>query len=290
MTNRINKAGNTRIFLTLGLIWAAMDAGACTVPVFRYALDRWPGKTAENAVESPIFWEIADRILAGDSAVWIQVDSGDKTADDAAFERLEARLKFFESVAELPEIDPNDPSSQLGPGPELTLKFSTLRLKRDDPAVEQIAGPEVDALPADEAWIAPVFGRGRVLGAWQASLMDEEGIDEACFYLTGACSCQVKAQNPGWDLVMNVDWDARLLEAEDAALSERPPEPNHPNQPGQSVSAEKSPPALETVVFGAPEVVSSSVRSPSRVWAGVLFLLTGGAAVFFANFQRKPAS
>ncbi|MDF1814203.1 MAG: hypothetical protein P1V20_18505 [Verrucomicrobiales bacterium] len=150
-------------------------------------------------------------IIEGNSAVWVQVDSGNQAADDEAFERLQSRLKFFEAVAELPEIDPNDPSSRLGPGPKLELKFSAFRIKRENPVAKMIAGDKLDSLPEAEPWIAPIFGRGRVLGIWEASRMDEEGIDEACFYLTGACSCQVKVQNPGWDLVMNVDWDERLL-------------------------------------------------------------------------------
>ncbi|MFT5104551.1 MAG: hypothetical protein ACI9UA_000166, partial [Pseudoalteromonas tetraodonis] len=35
-----------------------------------------------------------------------------------------------------------------------------------------------------------------------------------CFFLTGACSCQVKAQNPGWDLLLSADWEKGLLAAD----------------------------------------------------------------------------
>ncbi len=60
-----------------------------------------------------------------------------------------------------------------------------------------LAGPKLAELPAGKPFVAPVFGQGRVLGAWGAESMDVEGIEEASFFLTGACSCQVKAQNPG---------------------------------------------------------------------------------------------
>ncbi|MGI9239820.1 MAG: hypothetical protein ACR2RV_03410, partial [Verrucomicrobiales bacterium] len=240
-------------------------AMACKVPVFRYALDHWPGseytlrtsleaavghsnlklleveedksqlfapfdkkvpvwsgeideKTCSALIDSPQRQEIVRRIIGGDSAVWVLVESGDKAADDELFERLDDRLTFFQSVAKLPEIDPGDPASQLGPGPELELKFSILRLRRDDPEeallVKLLAGPKLADLPEGKPFVAPVFGQGRVLGAWTGESMDAEGIEEASFFLTGACSCQVKAQNPGWDLLLSVDWKERLLSAE----------------------------------------------------------------------------
>jgi len=254
--------------LTFQLIGTA--AFACKVPVFRYALDHWPGsdytlragfeaplvkanlKLAEGSkdgellapfdgkkpiwtgalddeslaalLDSPKRREIVQRILDGHAAVWIIVDSGDEEADDELFERLSDRLEFFQSVAKLPEIDPEDPASQLGPGPELELKFSILRLDRDDPdeslLVRMLAGPKLAELPAGKPFVAPVFGQGRVLGAWGAESMDVEGIEEASFFLTGACSCQVKAQNPGWDLLLAVDWEKRLLEAEEARATD----------------------------------------------------------------------
>jgi hypothetical protein len=190
-----------------------------------YAEDEpiWKGEinkeTLAGLLSSPKRREIVRRILGGDSAVWVIVESGDKEADDALFERLNDRLTFFQSVAKLPEIDPDDPTSQLGPGPELELKFSIVRLKRDDPQeallLRMLAGPKLDELPEGKPFVAPVFGQGRVLGAWTGETMDVEGIEEASFFLTGACSCEVKAQNPGWDLLLDVDWKKALRAVEE---------------------------------------------------------------------------
>ena len=47
-------------------------------------------------------------------------------------------------------------------------------------------------------------------------------IDEACVFLTGACSCEVKEQNPGVDLAMAVDWD-RLVTSHQNVDRELPP-------------------------------------------------------------------
>ena len=55
--------------------------------------------------------------------------------------------------------------------------------------------------------VFPLFGRGRALHALVGEGMTASLIDEAARFLTGACQCTVKAQNPGVDLLMNVDWD-----------------------------------------------------------------------------------
>ena len=106
----------------------------------------------------------------------------------------------------------------------MELKFSILQVKRDDPKesllVRMLAGPKAGELLEGKPFVAPVFGQGRVLGAWPADTMDAEGIEEASFFLTGACSCQVKAQNPGWDLLLSVDWKKELLAAEEKKKSE----------------------------------------------------------------------
>ncbi len=80
-------------------------------PIWTGALD---DESLAALLDSPKRREIVQRILDGHAAVWVIVDSGDEEADDELFERLSDRLEFFQSVAKLPEIDPEDPASQLG--------------------------------------------------------------------------------------------------------------------------------------------------------------------------------
>jgi len=257
----------TILFRSLVLILClTTELSACTVPVFRFALDQWMGKKGESIGDNPVSQEIANRMIAGHSAVWVLINSGDQAADDAIYDRLESRLKFFESVAELPKIDPDDPSSRLGPGPKLAIKFSIIRIDQDHPIVPNLLGPKAGSLSTDEARVAPVFGRGRVLGAWEAGQMDEEGIDEACFYLTGACSCQVKVQNPGWDLPINFDWDKKLRDA-DVTLSS-----TEPTQSPQQAEKVNFTPAIAPAM---PERNLTPIVAVGIFFAGVALLLKG---------------
>jgi hypothetical protein len=307
----MNLARPLILFLAL-----AGSACACTVPVFRFALDRWqadkfhlvlpPGVAQDSAIQdllrpmrangkanldittardaaqqdtvllssrsneqkvwsgkldqttlsavldSPARQKIVQQILAGDSLIWVIADSG-SALDTVEAARIEKRLKFLEQVAALPIQDPDDPDSQLGPGPPLKLKFTTLRLRRDDPAeqllLRMLAGPREEFDPATTSFAGVVFGRGRVLGAWPLAILDDAALENACMFLVGRCGCRLKNENPGWDLLLNVDWEKALA---GAAITE--PKPAGAEAP---VSA---PPPIPAAAL--PEVVTFSAELP----------------------------
>jgi hypothetical protein len=254
----------------------ASNAQACTIPVFRFALDRWApdpyrldvaprdadrpeitrflrnfgadsplnltvkrlpadqnvsslrapdaasplwegtldGAALAALTDSPARRELIRRLLAGDNVVWVLAESQRPAANHAIAAVVEKRLGYLEQVAQLPAIDPSDPDSQLGPGPALSVRFSLLKAGPDEVALRRmLAGPESGLETSEEPWVAAVFGRGRVLGAWPAAEAGEAQIEQACLFLLGACSCQAKALNPGWDLLLSADWD-RELEAQ----------------------------------------------------------------------------
>ncbi len=275
--------------LAIALVAAAVPTtDACTIPVFRFALDRWdadafrlvipaawntrpdlvkllvplrgngeanvrieesPDPTATDAqllfpntdaalwsgkldaatlaplLESPARRELVKRILAGDSLVWV-VCTG--TSDSAEVQRIEKRLRYLEQVATLPTQDPSDADSQPGPGPPLALRFSVLRVALADPAerlfAAMLAGPNhQDWLAKGTSFAAPVFAKGRVLGAWPLAELDDPAIEDASLFLIGRCSCRVKDSNPGWDVLLNIDWQRALAQVGKSANAQAAP-------------------------------------------------------------------
>jgi hypothetical protein len=221
----------------------------------------WSGAPDPQAIaalmDSPARQELVKRLLAGDSSVFVVVESADKQSNDAALGVLEKRIRYLEQVIRLPLIDPNDPSSKLGPGPALALKYSVLRinpsLSTEAPLLAMLAGPHSALEKTKEPWIAVVFGRGRVLGAWRAADFQDDEIEEVCLFLAGACSCQVKRQNPGWDLLLKCDWEERLQ-----AMG-LPPDPNV-SPADAAAAAQESAARPETVRFRG----NASAAEPSR--------------------------
>jgi hypothetical protein len=272
----------------------------------------WSGTASARVIEqftdSAGRREIADRILKGHSAVWVLAEGPDPQANNAAAALVEKRLRYLEQVVRLPEIDPNDPDSKVGPGPALKVEFSLLRLphsaEEEAPLRAMLAGPRSGLDRSGQAWIATVFGRGRVLGAWPAAELDDAAIEEVALFLVGACSCQVKRQNPGWDLLLHLDWDEKLAALGIPAL----PGPSDKGSPGNNtepkasgetppVSAESSPAAAPAGSQGQsskPEVVSFRVPEPGkpaqkkREGIPIPAILVGLTLVFmFAGWYRK---
>ena len=183
---------------------------------------------------------------------------------------MEKRLKVLEQVASLPIQDPNDPDSQLGPGPPLRLKFATLRLRRDDPAeallLRMIAGPKAAFDPATTSFAGAVFGRGRVLGAWPLSILDDASLEDACMFLVGRCGCRLKNESPGWDILLNIDWEKALAAASSAPASAEAaaPAPAATTRPmTAAVDTVSADVALAPAATAAPAAVSAPAAKPA---------------------------
>lgn len=169
-----------------------------------------------TALDSPARREIARRLGRGDSAVWVLLEIGDPARDDATARLAETRLNYLAGVLKLPALDPADIANGLVnvPAGGLKLAFSVLRLSRHDAAestfVKMLLGSESDLHAIAEPMLFPVFGRGRALYALAGQGITHETLDEAASFLIGRCSCQVKEQNPGVDLLLAADWEALL--------------------------------------------------------------------------------
>ena len=178
-------------------------------------------------VNSPLRSNIKDRLLKGDSVVWVYLESGVQQVDDEAFAMLTQALDRLQGELKLPEIEEED-LKDLAAAPEsLKIQFSAVRLSRDEVREsafrDMLLHVEHDLL--DEAYLNqpmafPIFGRGRALYALVGDGLAPDLVEEACRFLTGACQCTVKAENPGVDILMQVEWDKFIQpsEAVDASL------------------------------------------------------------------------
>jgi hypothetical protein len=105
--------------------------------------------------------------------------------------------------------------------------------------------------------VVPVIGRGRAVSAIPASRVAEDTVEAFAEFICGQCSCEVKEQNPGIDLLMAADWDVIFADGADPA--ERP-------QPRESTSGRSVP--IPTGVAEAP-ATARPTTAPSRAMAAV---------------------
>jgi len=172
--------------------------------------------TAENierVVDSPARREIVSRLIAGQSAVWVMLETGDTAKDDAAAASIEKELASLAKELKLPEKDVLEGDEFFKPETKVPLKieFSLLRLKPGDAKEEafraMLLNSEADLIDRADPIVMPVFGRGRTCFVLVGKGINPQQMADNSRFITGRCSCQVKYDNPGVDLLLAADWD-----------------------------------------------------------------------------------
>jgi hypothetical protein len=253
----------------------------------------WSGPLAEAGIkqvlDSPARREIVRRLAAGESVVWTLLEIGDPQKDNEAAKLIESRLAYLSNVLQLPKLDQQELATPAAED-QLRLAFSVVRVSRRDPAeqafVQMLLGSEPDLAELAEPLAFPVFGRGRVLYALAGKGINEQHIDEASSFLIGSCSCEVKEQNPGVDLLVSADWD-QLIHPTLSPDVETPARASlgnagavsdltslGPREPGPNNAA-----AVEVVAFHPAEKPAvQRTRAMNPVLVASVFAALGGAA------------
>ena len=196
-------------------VWLVVEPTKRTPGLRQYV---WDAPFTPEAVAKLLRSPVRDRICHGlvdqDSVSWVFLESGVAAVDDAKFAKLESELRRLESVIKLPVIDKADLKDLSKRPEELKIQFSAHRLSRTDPSesafISMLLATESDLLEEFEngtPMAFPVFGRGRVLYGLLGDGIAASTIEEASRFLTGACQCTVKTDNPGVDLLMSFPWD-----------------------------------------------------------------------------------
>jgi hypothetical protein len=177
----------------------------------------WTGQftpaTVESLIQSPKRQELAQRLTAGQTAVWIFIESGNAGKDKATMQLISRELDA--AMKQLKEMAPTV-AEQLQT-PEVTYEFSILPVSRSDPKEKMFlemllkSEPDLDEY-ADEPIVFPTFGRGRALFALVGEGINTDNLREAIAFITGPCGCEIKMLNPGVDLLMAENWDAAAMQ------------------------------------------------------------------------------
>jgi hypothetical protein len=175
-------------------------------------------------------------ILQGCSATFLLLESGDAIQDGLADQTIKRTMKVLKEELVLPEgvvqtdgrvtggemstyeAVAKDPSNVLESGIPLSIDFNMVRMKNDmeNKIFKSILGKTYrsDSGQEDEPCLFLFFGRGRFLGPLIGEDIALEQLGRALHYLCGACSCQVKSQNPGLDFLTNINWQSYLSGSE----------------------------------------------------------------------------
>jgi hypothetical protein len=247
--------------------------------------------TLARLLDSPARRRIARGIAAGDVAVWVFIAGANDATNRAALARLQTALDAFvkeketeeprtATTGDTPEERAVDPEA--GRKIEIRARFSIVEVRADDPdetvLVAMLRQTEPDlAQFADKPMVFPVFGQGRALFSLVGDGIAANQITDACEFLFGDCSCTVKEQNPGTDLLIAADWAAAVAEP---MVTDEPP-------PALTGVAPEAPP------FGGPgpaaKAEASSDPAPARhvglLWPAVAIGLLALAGIVIASVR-----
>ena len=132
----------------------------------------------------------------------------------------------------MPPEEPGDGEDAEGADPAAKppgLKVAKLKIDRSDPAEEWFVLALMTLEPdlheyAKEPMIFAGYGRGRAMEPYIGKGITPDNLVDVVAFLAGACSCMVKEQNPGADLLVKWDWEATadLMAADDPTLDPNP--------------------------------------------------------------------
>lgn len=218
----------------LPALWSGLWKAEQDKPLPRFALctpewtknddalhsDALTKESIQNLILSPKRIELLSHILKGTAVTWLVVETKDSTANQKLHELLATETKRLLEVVQIPPNIGKDGINVLSPLP-VEVSFATVTLSADDPAESMLLRLLNNGEPIKEPTLYPLFGRGRVLASMPASTLNKELLEETARFLCGACSCQVKAQNPGFDLLLSARWQSIFGDATPPAPVEK---------------------------------------------------------------------
>lgn len=245
-------------------------------------VEKLAGDALAGAFASATRSELIERLVAGQTAVWLLLECGDKARDDEAETMVQEQLVRLKANLELPELS-DAPEDKLLTTTPLEIRFSILRLPRaaaEDFLLQSLLRSEADLAERDDPMVFPIFGRGRALLPLIGKGITPGNIRGAAEFLTGACSCEVKALNPGFDLLLAADWDALLSLPEESSTPADSTDP----QVAEYVPIPTGKPVAVAAVSNAAPVAAPAAQGGSRLtllgaFGGAILIAVALAAV-----------
>ena len=170
-------------------------------------------QNVDRLVDSPARKQVVERLLDGQSAVWVLLKSGNQDADDRAERILREELAKKPDEIELPSLTDLATEEKFNEdlGVEMRVEFSLITIAPDDEDEvffrEMLLNTESDLKDFDAPIAIPVYGRGRTYFALVGPGITADNISDNCNFICGACSCEVKRDNPGQDLLLAANWN-----------------------------------------------------------------------------------
>ncbi|MDA1052474.1 MAG: hypothetical protein O3C40_18615 [Planctomycetota bacterium] len=175
----------------------------------------------KSLVESPARKSLAAQLETGKLGVFVMLGGKDEAENEATAAILNGLVEEVREGKVSLYVSPTDAPAEGEPAaPKSNFDLGFIQINRDDPEeqwlVRSLLAMEPDLPNEERPMIFLVYGRARALLPYIGKGITRENLIREIEFISGACSCTVKEQNPGIDLLVRYDWDSAA-----AALAEK---------------------------------------------------------------------
>jgi hypothetical protein len=246
MFRSVNTSDQEQMELTAGLVkraWKAHDQTTMYLVMTPWGHELFAGELDEKVVremiDSPLRQRVCKLLDEGKTGVLLLLKSDDeaenKRAEKVITDALAEIAEYARSEDALsePPNDPDLPSNVDFPSnvdPPCNVDVGVVTVSRTDPAeqwlVRILLSVEADLNDpefASSAMVFAVLGRGNVMLPYMGKGISGENMTSYAMDMTAPCSCTIKSNLQGKDLLMQWDWSATAERmAEDSPVEEDP--------------------------------------------------------------------
>ncbi len=184
-----------------------------------FGVHLYSGKLSEEEmptlVNSPARQELASQLEQGKAGIFVFLPGSNKESNEKAEKIIQGVLDDVKSGKVNLYVSPALAFAQDeedGEDVPPTTEVGFVKIDRNDKAedwfVRCLLTLEPDLKETEEPILFTVYGRGRALFSCLGEGIHPDNLVQDIEFITGACSCTVKEQNPGVDLLIQYDWEA----------------------------------------------------------------------------------
>ncbi len=160
--------------------------------------------------------QLLAQLAQGKAAVMVLLSGQDPVATKNAEKELRGLVEAVnQGKVELYQV-PDEPAEKDATAEPTPAKpahtLGLLTVNRQDPKeawlIQSLLAVESDLKDLTEPMVFAVYGRARALPPYVGKGITRDNLLQCVEFVTGACSCTVKEQNPGVDLLVRSDWEA----------------------------------------------------------------------------------
>jgi hypothetical protein len=172
----------------------------------------------QGLVDSPLRGSICQLMEQGKAGVYVLVTSDDQAANERAEQEIRGVIDDV-AAGKIPlytmpgdAADERGSSAAAGARPAQKVEFGLVKVARGDASekwvLDCLLALDSDLPRSTEPLAFLVYGRGRALFSSLGKGIQRANLTQDVEFITGACSCIVKDENPGVDLLMSYNWNS----------------------------------------------------------------------------------